>query len=177
MTSNVTEWRIIPGFERYEVSDDGQVRFIETKRLRTQRVTDRGYLTVGLTPGPPRPRVIGERSPQFGLRVHRAVALAFIPNPENKPEVNHKDLDKTNNRKGNLEWATHAENCAHMKKAGLCSAGRNPNKAKKLSVEDVAEIRRRITGGERVTHVQRDYPHVSRGHIRFVGLGIRRVEG
>lgn len=173
----MTEWRIIPGFERYEVSDEGQVRFIETKRLRVPRATDRGYLTVCLTPGPPRPRVVGERSPQFQLRVHRAVALAFIPNPENKPEVNHKDLDKTNNRKGNLEWATHAENCAHMKKAGLCSAALNPNKAKKLSVADVAEIRRRSSAGERVSSIWRDYQQVGLSHVRFVALGIRRVEG
>lgn len=72
--------------------------------------------------------------------VHRLVAEAFIPNPENKPQVNHIDGNKENNRAENLEWVTPKENQAHAGKYGLLSHGSSHWRAK-ITEDDVMAIR------------------------------------
>lgn len=91
------EWRMIPDYEGlYMVSNKGRVKNCRTGRiLKPGKQTD-GYLMVVLCKN-------GKCTPQ---RVHRLVAMAFIPNPNNLPCVNHKDEDKTNNCVDNLEWCT-----------------------------------------------------------------------
>ena len=99
------EWKSIPGYEGlYEVSSYGRVKSLERyksnnggiqlikEKILKPHNTKKGYLTV-----------------QFHnkiFKVHRLVAQAFIPNPDNLPMVNHKDEDKTNNNVDNLEWCT-----------------------------------------------------------------------
>lgn len=82
----------------YTVFENG---VIQNKYQRTlkQRMNEHGYSTVSLF--------------DKDYKVHRLVALAFIPNPENKPDVNHKDGDKQNNYDWNLEWVTKLENNVH----------------------------------------------------------------
>jgi hypothetical protein len=73
--------------------------------------------------------------------VNRMVALAHIPNPENKPEVNHKDGVKAHNWESNLEWATRAEQEKHAYETGLKATRGSSNANAKLTALDVEEIR------------------------------------
>lgn len=74
--------------------------------------------------------------------VHRLVAMAWIINPRNKPEVNHIDGNKLNNSVGNLEWVTHSENRTHAYRTGL-----QVGPHRKLTDDQVREIRRLGTTG------------------------------
>ena len=108
------EWKSIPGYEGlYEVSSYGRVRSLEKSYIRKNGVMDHkpeiilrpknngtGYFTVCL---------YKNKIHKYYL-IHRLVAQAFIPNPDNLSEVNHKDEDKSNNRVENLEWCTHQYN-------------------------------------------------------------------
>lgn len=119
----MTEWRPFPGFEGIcEVSDDGMVRSVDREIVRrdgkplsikgkilAQSVSNAGYIRIGIK--------VNDKS--YMRSVHRAVAQAFIPNPEGKREVNHKDGNKLNNRVDNLEWVTPKENIAHAFATGL----------------------------------------------------------
>ena len=73
------------------------------------------------------------------VMIHRAVALAFIPNPENKTEVNHIDGDKLNNRVDNLEWCTKSENAIHASRV-LGKKGHGVEHSVKITAEDAREI-------------------------------------
>lgn len=120
-------WRPVPGYEgAYEVSDTGRVRSLDryveqqgrwgrirrtqTGKLLSVRIDRDGY----------------ERLSAKGLKetqVHRVVAAAFCPNPEGKPQVNHINGVKTDNRPCNLEWVTNSENHLHA----VHVLGRRPN--------------------------------------------------
>ena len=88
-------------------------------------------------------------------KIHRLVAIAFLPNPDNKPQVNHKDGIKTNNYPSNLEWCTNSENQIHAYKKGLNKHTENHNIAnakkgllkRKLSAEDVINLRKMRENG------------------------------
>ena len=109
-------WKPIPGYEGlYEVSNQGRVKRLEYTRvdkigreyhnkeriLKSSLDSAGGYLKVYL---------FDNESRMKSIKVHRLVAKAFIPNPENKTQVNHKDEVKTNNCVENLEWVTLKEN-------------------------------------------------------------------
>jgi hypothetical protein len=98
----------ILGHPTYYVSRQGQVYSAHTDRILKDS-NCAGYRNVGLA--------VNGRSKKF--KVHRLVALAFLPNPQNKPDVNHKDGNKANNCLGNLEWCTEKENVQHAVQTGL----------------------------------------------------------
>ena len=102
---------------KYIVTKTGKIYKINKngKRKPMKHFIDKdGYHAVGL-------HLNGK---SYYRRVHRLVAEAFIPNPECKPEVNHKDGNKNNNRMRNLEWVTTKENICHAWNTGLAKASR-----------------------------------------------------
>lgn len=108
------QWRELPGYDGYLISDCGRVA-----RLMNEPFTDsQGYKFIKL-------RI--DHKPHKRL-IHRLVAQAFIPNPNNKKEVNHIDGNKANNNVANLEWVTHAENVLHAWKNSLCESVRDAAK-------------------------------------------------
>lgn len=100
-------WKKIQHFENYEVSDLGNVRNSRFRILNPGK--SRGYLKVGLFKN-------GKGKNYF---IHRLVAQAFIPNPENKPQVNHINGITSDNRLCNLEYNTPKENIKHAIDSGL----------------------------------------------------------
>lgn len=104
------EWRDIPFTNgEYQVSRTGKVRTAKTGRILKPCIDQRGYERVCLFKE--------NRGKRY--RVHRLVAISFIPNPHEKQQVNHKDGNKRNNSVENLEWATNVENMHHSRENGF----------------------------------------------------------
>ena len=121
-------------YEKFEVSNDGRIRNANTQRVYKTCVKKNGYVQICVS--------LGSRTKKKVFKLHRAIAETFIPNPEKKPEVNHKDGNKNNNQVINLEWATCAENMRHAYTSGLLHPKRGvDNPLSKLTKDDVLWIR------------------------------------
>ena len=93
-------WKEIKDFEAHEISNLGRVRVKKTGKLRALVKTRQGYDRVAFV----------YKQLRKDFEVHRLVALAFIPNPNNLPVVMHLDENKNNNRVDNLQWGSHQQN-------------------------------------------------------------------
>lgn len=126
------EWRKLKSLKfLYEVNANGDIRNVKSKKLVKGYVEKNGYV-----------RVRFENKCLDGVirtTVHRLVAEAFVPNPNNLPEVNHIDRNRANNHANNLEWVTHSENMRHSYNLGI-----NQEPLRKHSVE----TRKPVTNGE-----------------------------
>ena len=115
-------WRTYPEFDFIEVSNLGNVR------TKDRYMTDKNGVKRFI-----RGRVLKQNQDRYGYMlvqfqangkkvqplVHRMVAICFIPNPDNLPEINHIDNDRTNNSASNLEWCTHKYNMTYREKCGV----------------------------------------------------------
>lgn len=154
-------WKWVPEYEKlYKVSNFGRIKSYFGKRksketvLKKPYIINSGYFVVQLTKQP------GEKKKK-SLLIHRLVAELFIPNPKNKPCVNHINGIKTDNRVSNLEWVTRAEN---IKKAW--DNGKMHNDKRKLNPKKVRNIRKLYaTGNWTITALAKKYkitiPHCS----------------
>ena len=143
-------WKQVAGYEgQHEVSSLGRVRgvcridgrgVVIPERVLNGTSKSGGYRIVNLRRG---------RKDRRMASVHRLVADAFVPNPENKPCVNHIDNDPANNHAANLEWCTQRENIEHMDRQGRRSIryGVRPSHAK-LTNAQVEMIRQASASGE-----------------------------
>ena len=147
------QWLPVPvgGFaDRYEVSSFGRLRSRRGRIYSAKLRRNERYIMV----------VLGRPKSEGGSvtwRLHRLVAGAFVENPGNLPEVNHKDCDRLNNHASNLEWVTREENIAHSTASGRNTASGNPNKIRKVSSEDAAAIRAALTGSEHPYDIAKRY--------------------
>lgn len=100
MYTTMEEWKLIEGYENYEVSSHGRVRNNKTGRILKPKIHHDGYLRIG----------IYKNNIQKFYQIHRLVGSAFIPNLENKPQIDHIDNNPENNSVYNLRWVTYHEN-------------------------------------------------------------------
>ena len=118
MKTQHEQWKAIAECNgEYYISDHGRVKSYKGGRERILKPLLKGrkkhqYMTVNIS------YLTGTKL----SKIHRLVALCFIPNPENKPQVNHKDGNKFNNHIDNLEWHTSQENTQHAWDSGLCES-------------------------------------------------------
>lgn len=155
------QWKTIEGHPNYEVSNLGNVRskdkYITTKKGwkylskgKTLKPWFASYLTVQLTNN--------KRA-----TIHRLVAQAFIPNPDNKAEVNHIDGNKRNNCVSNLEWVTRSENHTHAYYTNLRTDNKCVEQIDCTSGETIASFRT-MREAARITGINYDsIAHASRG--------------
>ena len=160
------QWRPIAGWEGYyEISDLVRVRSLdrifainhsETKqwhwhrkgRLLKPTLNNNGYLIV----------MLSKHGKKKRYSLHRLIAETFIPNPGNKPQVNHKNLIKTDCRVSNLEWVNPSENARHaVGTRGSWVLRGSQRLQSKLTESDVLSIRSRLTAGEKRDSIARSF--------------------
>jgi len=147
------QWKPIENTEgRIEVSNHGRIRSnLRDGRILKPTPDHKGYLRISVT-------IDGERR---RYKVHREVAKAFIPNPDNLPQVNHINGDKTDNSVNNLEWVTNRDNAKHALNSGLwanvTAASARTNELRKTKIYSID-----IITGER-----RDFESISEAERFF----------
>lgn len=140
------EWRKV--IHKYSVSNYGRVRNDHTGRCLKQKIERNGYASVCLS--------LGHRGTYKTVKVHRLVAKVFIENPNNLPQVNHKDGDKLNNNVCNLEFCTAKYNVMHSIKNGLQPIGEKCSYAK-LSQKDIDDIKNMYNNNIKIIDISNIY--------------------
>ena len=151
-------WKVIEINKNYSVDENGNVKNNKRNRLISQynNKAGRGYMYVCLYNG---------HIKQGAYGVHRLVAMAFIPNPRNLSQVNHKDGDTKNNNVSNLEWVSPLENVIHASRVLKVMTGykkaterkSKPVKQIDMKTNELAAIYKSVNEASRQTGVQTSY--------------------
>ena len=158
-------WKDIEDYDGvYKISNYGRVRSYKNKiEIILFPKDTHGYLTVYLLKNRTKKRV----------GVHRLVAIAFLPNLENKPEVNHRDGNKKNNHVNNLEWNTSAENIRHALDTGLANSRIGENhKHSIMTVSDALLIKEARVNNVPLRELVRKFSQYTMANIYSVYTGV-----
>ena len=162
------EWKEINGYNGlYSISNVGRVRsYIQLKNNEIVKSHVPKIILPSLTNGYLGVSLISPKREKNRVNIHRLVATHFIPNPEHKPQVNHKNGDKLDNSVENLEWVTASENQKHAYRTGL----KKPNGARKVLRSDGEIFESAVSAG-------RAMGLKNGGHVSDVCNGKRRASG
>jgi hypothetical protein len=150
-------WKTVSVNPKYEVNEAGEVRHRERKQILRGKIDRYGYRVITMSSG-------DRKKPQC-VTAHRLVAMAFIPNPDGLPSVNHKDEDKLNNSVENLEWCSTLYNTRYG--TGQ-QRSRDARKRPIVAIKDGTIVKRYACVGDAAAELR-----VSTGSIKNVLRGKR----
>lgn len=130
----------------YDISNIGTVRNRITNLILKQKTNKDGYMMFNLCPG---------NGSKITITIHKLVSSAFIPNPDNKPVVNHKNGKKNFNWYKNLEWATYQENTQHAIKTGLSPKNGTDNPNNKYDEDTIHTVCKLLEDGHTPTKISK----------------------
>jgi hypothetical protein len=148
-------WKDIQNFEGlYQISNLGRVKSLD-RYIELKNGTNRFVKGRVLKPSKHKTKpsyynvILSNKGKRYSMSIHRLVAEHFIPNKDGKPQVNHKDGDKLNNKVNNLEWVTYSENTIHSFSIGLSKGRKGENHHNnKLTYKEVRCIKELLVEGE-----------------------------
>lgn len=163
-------WKDVHGYEEFfQISSDGRLFSKRSNRELTTRVSNKGYAIYSTKIG-------GRNGRNVSFRIHREVAKCFIENPNNLPEVNHKDGDKSNNNACNLEWVDASTNIQHAYDTGLISRGKGRHNHNAVLTDEMISYIRKNAKQNGGLLTQRELAEIYKVDHTTIGKCLREPE-